>query len=151
MPKSTLLLSVSRRYAAISPKSASSGAWGTAFASKAVAAIGAICVEIWERRRLEEEWEDEAAGEAEEAEMKARDGLAVPGILLQVEQTTRCTLRFTAYSGCGQRPAHTLGPANVSYNTTGQEERGAEEPLETKRCRARGLGCILSTRPGCFT
>ena len=71
--------------------------------------------------------------------------------IVQVEQTTRCTLRFTAYLGCGQRPAHTLGPANASYNTTGQEERGAEEPLETKGCRARGLGCILSTRPSGFT
>ena len=65
MPKSTLLLSVSRRYAAISPKSASSGAWGTAVASKAEAAIGASCVDIWERRRLEEDWEEEAAGEGE--------------------------------------------------------------------------------------
>jgi len=64
MPRSTLLLSVSRRYAAISPKRASSGACGTALASKAVAAIGAICVEIWERRRLEEDedFEEEEVG-----------------------------------------------------------------------------------------
>lgn len=79
MPKSTLLLSVSRRYAAISPKSASSGAWGTTLASNAVAAIGASCVEIWERRRLEEEdcEEEEAAGESE---AEVRDCLAESGM-----------------------------------------------------------------------
>jgi hypothetical protein len=79
MPKSTLLLSVSRRYAAISPKSASSGAWGTTLASKAVAAIGAICVEIWERRRLEEEEEEEeAAGEGEVRDCLGESGMTAP-------------------------------------------------------------------------
>lgn len=64
-----MLLSVSRRYAAISPKRASSGACGTALASKAVAAIGAICVEICERRMLEEEEEEEEDFEVEEVGM----------------------------------------------------------------------------------
>lgn len=82
MPKSTLLLSVSRRYAAISPKSASSGAWGTTLASKAVAAIGAICEEIWESRMVEEEEEEreeeEAAGEGEVRDCFGEAGMTAP-------------------------------------------------------------------------
>jgi len=47
------------------PKSGSSGAWGTTFASKAVAAMGSMWEEIWERRVLDEVW-----GGVEEEEVR---------------------------------------------------------------------------------
>ena len=49
----------------MSPKSGSSGAWGTTFASKAVAAIGSMWEEIWERRVVGEVWEEVEEEEVE--------------------------------------------------------------------------------------
>jgi hypothetical protein len=54
IPRSTFLGSSSRRKAAINPNSGSSGAWGTTFASKAVAAIGSRCEDICVSRVCEE-------------------------------------------------------------------------------------------------